>query len=300
MKYRIRVPGSTSNLGCGFDTFGLALSLYNEFIVKPSDTYSVYIHGEGSHLPRDENNLFLKVYRRCFEVWDGEEVPLKVLQINCVPTSRGLGSSSTAIVGGIMAYQVITGKNLSVEESLELAFEFESHPDNLLAAMVGGFVICATKGKKVSYVKLDFPADIKLVFAVPKLEFPTEKAREVLRKEVDLSSAVSNIQRASLFVASIFTGRYDLLRLAVEDRLHQPYRAALIPGFYKALEAGYSEGALAVFLSGSGPTVCSLCLEDPEREGRAMVRAFEEEGVRARFLVLEVDYNGAQAKSVNP
>ncbi len=300
MTHRIKVPGSTSNLGCGFDTFGLALNLYNEFVIEPSEFYSVDIQGEGSHLPRDENNLFLKVYRRCFEVWGDKEIPLRVLQINRVPTSRGLGSSSTAIVGGILAYRVMTGRTLSVEESLELAFEFEPHPDNLLPAMVGGFVVCATKRKKVNYVRLDFPADLRLVFAVPELELSTERAREVLRNEVELSSAVSNIQRASLFLASMFTGKYDLLRLAVEDRLHQPYRAGLIPGFYKVVEAGYSEGALAVFLSGAGPTVGSLCLEDPKSVGRAMVRAFEDEGVRARFLILEVDYHGAQAQSVNP
>ena len=299
MRYKIKVPGSTSNLGCGFDTFGLALQLYNTFTIEESHNYSVDIVGEGENLPRDESNLFIRVYKRCFEVFGGRERPIRVFQENQIPTSRGLGSSSTAIVGGLMAYTVISEKKLDIKELLKVAFEFEPHPDNLLPAVLGGFVVCATDKESVHFAKLEFPADLMLVFAIPDFELSTEKARSVIKRQVSLEDAINNVQRASLFLASIFTGNYQLLKEAVKDKLHQPYRAELIPGFNKVVSNGYDAGALAVFLSGAGPTVGSLCLENPEDVGKAMIEAFESVGIRAKYLVLEVDHHGARVESLN-
>ncbi len=300
MKYKITVPASTSNLGCGFDTFGLALKLYNHFTVEPFNYYQVEIEGEGKHLPKDENNLFVKVYKECYRVFGGEELPLKVLQENNIPTSRGLGSSSTAIVGGIMAYQAISQKNLTIEDALRVAYRFEPHFDNILPAMVGGFVICANREGTVHYVKLPFPADLKLVFAIPEFELSTEEARKVIKKDISLQDAINNIQRSNLFLASLVTGMYPLLKESVEDRLHQPYRSKLIPAYHEVLEAGYGAGALAVFLSGAGPTIGSICLEEPKRVAQAMVEAFKGSGIEAKALVLEPDEDGSRCESINP
>mgnify|MGYP001770654633 CR=1 FL=1 len=290
---KILVPASTSNLGAGFDTFGLALELYNSFEFEPAEGYSLHVEGEGQDLPRDENNLFVRSYKRACQFFGLKEEPLRIVQKNRVPTGRGLGSSATAIVGGIMACLRLNGLDAPLEDVLKVAFEFEPHPDNILPALVGGFVVCATDGERVSYVKLDFPKELKVVVCVPEFELSTKKAREVLRKEVPLWDAVYNVQRSALLVASLMKGRFDLLKEAVKDRLHQPYRAGLVPGFYRVLDSAYSAGAVAVFLSGAGPTVASLCLEKEEQVGRAMVGAFEGEGIRSKYLVLGVSERGA-------
>ena len=218
------VPATTTNFGAGFDTFGLALNLYNSFSVKESDRFEIEIEGEGKDLPRDESNLVVRVYKRACELKGVNPKPFFLKQVNSVPTSRGLGSSATAIVGGLLIFERLTKKELSLEEKLKIAYEFEPHPDNLIPALVGGFVICLGG---YSFHKLEFPKDISLVFAVPDFELSTQRAREVLRREVPLEDAVFNIRRASLFIASILSGNYELLKEATQDRLHQPFRRSL-------------------------------------------------------------------------
>ncbi|RLJ70167.1 homoserine kinase [Hydrogenivirga caldilitoris] len=290
---KLLVPATTTNFGSGFDTFGLALNLYNTFEFRESDAFGVEVEGEGKELPRDENNLLIRVYKRACEVFGVPVKPFKLKQVNEVPTARGLGSSATAIVGGIEACVRLHSLEVNLEDKMKVAFEFEPHPDNLLPAFVGGFVVCVQNGGLV-YNRLDFPDELSLVFAVPDFELSTEEARRVIKREVSLKDAVFNIQRASLLVSAILTGKYELLRTAVEDRLHQPYRAKLIKGFEKVLEAGYSAGAYAVFLSGAGPTVCAISSgEVKDRVGSAMIEAFEREGVRAKVLHLKGSGKGA-------
>ncbi len=291
---RLLVPATTTNFGAGFDTFGLALNLYNTFEFEKSDTFSVEIEGKGKDLPKNENNLVIKVYKRACEIFGVDLKPFRLRQINKVPTARGLGSSATAIVGGIEACVRFHSLDVDLEEKLRIAFEFEPHPDNLLPAFVGGFVICVQNGE-LRFSKLEFPEDLILVFAVPDFELSTEEARRVIKREISLKDAIFNIQRASLFVSALLTGRYELLKTAVEDRLHQPYRSKLVKGFNRVLEAGYSAGAYAVFLSGAGPTVCAIVSEDlADGVGRAMKNAFLEEGVRAEILLLRAESKGAR------
>lgn len=288
----VKVPASTSNLGSGFDAFGLSLELYNHFYVDFSDSYSVEVEGYGKELPKDESNLFIKAYKRACSYFGIEEKPISVKQVNHVPTARGLGSSATAIVGGIASCLKLNGLRAEVRDILKVAFEFEPHPDNLLPALLGGFLVCATEDREVSYLRLNFPEDLKVVVCIPEFELSTERARAVLRREVSLEDAVFNLQRSALLVGALLSERFDLLKEAVKDRLHQPYRSILIPGFYKVMERAYEAGALAVFLSGAGPTVASFCL-DGEKVGRAMTQAFQEEGIRAEHMVLGVSYEGA-------
>jgi len=288
----LRVPASTSNLGAGFDTFGLALNLHNYFTAQPWDRWEFEIEGEGQELPQNEENLFARVYLKACELFSQKPIPLKVKMENHIPTARGLGSSATAIVSAIKLWEHFYQRTLSLEERLRIAFEFEPHPDNLLPAFLGGFLVCAV-GEKVYYQRLDFPEELKVVVCIPDFELSTKKAREVLRQEVPLKDAVYNIQRASLLVASLCKRDYQSLREAVKDRLHQPYRRSLIPNFERVLESAYSEGALAVFLSGAGPTIASFCLEGEDKIGSAMVYAFEEAGISAKYLSLKVDKEGA-------
>ena len=289
---KLKVPASTTNFGSGFDTFGLALDIYNTFEFEPSDSYSVHVEGYGKDLPRDESNLVIKVYRRACEVFGLEEVPFTLRQVNEVPTARGLGSSATAIVGGVEICCAIHGKDIPLEEKIKVAFEFEPHPDNIVPAFVGGFVICVGDGTQ--FVRMDFPSDLVLVFAVPDFEVPTERSRSVVRNLVTLEDCVFNLRRASLLVFALIRGRYDLIRTAVEDRIHQPFRSGFVPGFDKVKEASYREGSLGVFLSGAGPSVCSITTRDKaEAVGEIMRKTFEEVGVRVNIIVAEPSAKGA-------
>ncbi len=293
----IDVPATTTNFGAGFDTFGLALELYNVFEVRHSDSYRVQIFGnEGKSLPADESNLFIRVYKRVCEILGVRETPLELKQFNSVPVARGLGSSATAIVGGIECALRLTGVNLSVEDKLKLAFEFEPHPDNLLPALVGGFTVSAVDGDKVFYSRFDFPSELKLVFVIPDFELSTERARNALKKRFSREEVVFNVQRASLFIAALLGREYGLIKEAVRDKLHQPKRAALVKGFNEVLSAGYEAGAYGVFLSGAGPTVCAICESEEDKVGSEMVRAFQDEGVSARYKILKASSEGCKVK----
>ncbi len=295
---KLTVPATTTNFGSGFDAFGLALSLRNTFWVEFSDDFQVEVKGFSSGIPTDERNLFIKVYRRTCQVLGLKETPIHLIQENRVPPARGLGSSATAIVGGIEASLLLHGKELSLEDKLRIAYEFESHPDNLLPAFVGGFTVCATDGKSLSYLKLSFPRELRLVFAVPSYELSTQEARKVLPRELSLPDAVYNLQRSALFVASLLTGRYELLGEATKDRIHQPYRARLIPGFEEALRGAYEAGALAVFLSGAGPSLCAIVRDGEEEVGRAMRESLERaSGREVEVLRLEAEERGVIAYS---
>lgn len=295
--FKISVPASTSNLGPGFDALGLALTLYNEFYVEPSEKFSVEIEGEGKReLPKDETNLFLKAYRSSME-YLGFDQPIRVKLVNRIPLGRGLGSSATAIVGGILAAEKISGKKLSLPEVIDVAFKFEPHPDNVLPAYTGGFVVAATNGD-LHYVKLDWPEDLKVVIVVPELFLSTEESRSVLPESYKRSEVIFNVQRVALLLGALQKRDYGLLKEAVKDRIHQPYRCDLIPSFWEVVSEGYKAGAHAVYLSGAGSCIGALATENFEEIGRAMCNVFDSLGIESRFLVLDVDENGARVEEI--
>ncbi len=294
---RLNVPATTTNFGSGFDTFGLALDLFNTFEIEESKGFEVHVEGYGQDLPRDENNLLIKVYKRACKVFGVKERPLKVKQINRVPTARGLGSSATAIVGGIEACLRINNLDVPLEDKLKVAFEFESHPDNLLPAFLGGFVICVQDEERIIYKRLNFPSDISLIFAVPDYEVSTQEARKVLKKSVPIEDAVFNIQRASLLVSALLSKDYSLLKVGVQDRLHQPYRSSLVKGLKEVMSACYREGALAVFLSGAGPTICAMSFEkDRDKVAEVMREVLISLNVEVRILKLKPSERGVFAE----
>ncbi|WP_457680341.1 homoserine kinase [Thermovibrio sp.] len=293
MRFKVSVPASTSNLGPGFDALGLALKLYNDFIVEPSDFYSVEIEGEGaSELPKDERNLFLRTYRSTME-YLGKNQPIKVKQVNRIPLGRGLGSSATAIVGGILAAQKISGKELSLAEVIDVAFKFEPHPDNVLPAYTGGFVVAATNGD-LTYIKLDWPEELKVIIVVPELFLSTEESRSVLPETYPKEDVIFNVQRVALLMGALWKKDFGLLKEAVKDRLHQPYRCDLIPSFWEILTEGYKAGAYAVYLSGAGSCIGALADKNFDEIGRAMCNVFDALGIESRYLVLDVDKEGAK------
>lgn len=299
MAIKVEVPASTSNLGAGFDTFGLALTLYNTFEVEESNQFEVEIIGEGADkLSKGDDNLFLKVYKRTCKELGIPCKPIRVVQKNNVPLGRGLGSSATAILGGIITATALGGINLTTDEVLKIAFHFESHPDNLVPALVGGFVTCAVDHDKVYFERIEFPKELQILVLIPEFEILTEEARKVLPKEVSLKDAVFNIQRATLLISALVNRDFDLLRVAVEDRLHQPFRGKLLKGFDTFKELAYSFGADAVFISGSGSTIGVFTRKNADQIGEEGVRLYREMGISAKYLVLEADEKGARWSKV--
>jgi len=295
MAIKVVVPASTSNLGAGFDTFGLALTLYNTFEVVEGNQFEVEIIGEGAdRLSKGEGNLFLQAYRRTCQELGIPCKPIKVVQKNNVPLGRGLGSSATAILGGIIGATALGDVNLSTDEILKIAFSFERHPDNLVPALVGGFVTCAVDGHKVYFERIEFPKELQILVLIPEFEILTEEARKVLPREVSLKDAVFNIQRATLFISALVNRDFDLLRVAVEDRLHQPFRGKLLKGFNSFKELAYSLGADAVFISGSGSTIGVFTRKNADQIGKTGVKLYGEMGIPAKYLVLEADEKGTR------
>ena len=295
---KVRVPATTANLGAGFDTFGLALTLYNEFEVEEADGVFIESYPENEFLKNPENNLFIKVVKYLCEAEGKTFHGAKLKQTVNIPVARGLGSSATAIVAGILTGFAVHKKPLTDEEFFKVAYLFEPHPDNLLPAWKGGLTAALKTEDKTYYSKIDFPQELKAVVVIPDFELSTELARSVLPKEIPLKDAVFNIQRVSLFIRALQEKRFDLLKVAMEDRLHQPYRKSLIPNFDKVIQYAYDAGTVGASLSGAGSTMLAFALDNFDKIGQAMVSAFSEAGINAKYLVLDVDTEGAKVEIV--
>jgi homoserine kinase len=291
MEFILKVPASMSNLGAGFDTFGLAVNLYNVFNVKSSRTFSI------SFIDLDikpEENLFLKVYKRCIEIFSEEEMPVSITIKTEIPFSRGLGSSSSAIIGAIKTFSLLYEKELSYRDIFKIAYEFEPHPDNLVPALVGGFNVCLKDEEQTFFNTIDFPEELKIIAIIPDIKISTEEARKILPAKMDIKDAIYNIQRSNLLLSSLVLKRFELLKEAVKDKLHQPYRKSLIPFYDNIEKIAYDRGAKAVFISGSGSTIGIFALENEEIIGKTCVEFLKSKGVDGTYKILSVDKEGAR------
>jgi homoserine kinase len=239
-----------------------------------------------------ENLAYQAIARLYQEV--GQPAPSLALHLeNAIPVSRGLGSSSTAIVGGLVGANALLGEPLDRERLLALAVEIEGHPDNVAPALLGGIQVTSLTEEGLLRLAIPPPAGLRAVVCVPEARVSTHAARQVLPAQYSRADAVFNIGRVSLLVAALLTGRTDLLRVGMQDRIHQPYRAELIPGFQAALDGALAAGAAGACLSGSGSTMLALTTGDPSSVGEAMVAAVRAAGSGARWLALEPDTEGA-------
>jgi len=298
-KVRVTVPASTTNLGPGFDVLGMALNLYNAFEVgiSESNETKIEIEGEGSDsLPRDESNMVFQCAKRVFEEIGEKTPPLNIKIINNIPLARGLGSSGTAIIGGLMSANALSGNRLTDQQILNLATEIDGHPDNVSASILGGVVIAAQTDNGVISMKLDMPKPLRVVAVVPDFHIITTKARELLPKTVDIKTAVFNISRASLLVAGLTTGDFRLLDVSMEDKLHQPFRAELIPGIYDVFKSAKAvTDNVAVTISGAGSTISAFCYDtDACAIGENMCKAFLNHNVKSYALILDIDQEGTK------
>ena len=291
---RVRVPATTANLGCGFDVLGLALKIYNTFTmtITPEPGWRAMLP-DGVDLPSNADNLVFKAAQALFDEVGNEPAGLQLLLDMDIPLARGLGSSSAAIVGGLLAANALAGNVMTRDTLLDMAVDMEGHPDNVTPALMGGLTLSYEVDGRHAFLPLDFPTDLSLIVAIPDFELPTAKARAVLPPQISRADAVFNCGRTALLVAALEMKRYDLLPAAMDDRLHQPFRAALVPGMEDAMAAGYRANALGVVLSGAGPTLVALARSEPQAVASAIRDAFAAHHVTCRTQFVQSDVEGA-------
>ena len=295
---RVRIPATTANCGPGFDTLGIACTLYNEValeVLEPGDEVQIRVTGDGADtLPVGDRNLVLRSVRMVLDRTEKKSSGLRLTLHNNIPLSRGLGSSSAAIVGGVIAANAVIGNRFSRDELLDMATQLEGHPDNVAPALMGGFTVSVMKGARVTCLRLPVPRELKLVVCIPEFRLSTHKARQAIPASVTHRDAVYNVSRTALLVGALASGQLGYLADALDDKLHQPYRSALIPGMSDVFAAGKAAGALGVAMSGAGPSLMAYTVEKADDIGVAMVRAFRAHDIQSRYLCLGVDCNGAQ------
>lgn len=304
MKVLVKVPATTANLGPGFDALGLALNLWNEaeFVSTDDNKINVSVNGEG--VDKLHTNADNAIAEAALQIYDlvGKSCPgLQIDCLNRVPLGSGMGSSSAAMLTGMLGANTLLGNPLTDEEILKLAIETEGHPDNVAPAMLGGLVASIVHEQRVISMKLPARANhgsIHTTVVLPDFDFPTKQARAILPKQIERKDAIYNISRAVLVTEALRTGDLELLGIAMKDSLHQPYRLPLIPGAIAALEAGKKAGAAAVALSGAGPSLIAFSSTTEIRIGEAMKRAFESAGMNARVFELDTSYEGAEVSII--
>jgi homoserine kinase len=300
----IRVPASTSNLGSGFDAIGLALKLYLKMRVQKlgpdAASHKIDVMGEDADLiPTDDTNMAVRALALAGER-EGIPVPRLHLVIeNQIPVARGLGGSGAAIIAGLTAFEAITGCTLGEEKVLTYAFELEGHADNVAPSVMGSLVAtCLTEEGKIKYLQSEWPRELKIIAVVPSFHLSTKTARSILPSDISLKDAVFNLQRAVLLWPALMGRRYDLVREAMKDRVHQPYRQNLVPGLAEALQIREMDGLVGVALSGAGPTIIALASSNFQRIGQEIVSCFEKNQVAARILILDADPQGRTVSRV--
>ena len=301
---RLKVPATTANLGSGFDTLGMALNLYNIFTVTeilPEGEYRSEIWGEGVDLLKDaRKNMLVTSYLKACDEWGLSPKGFAFESCNAVPLNRGLGSSSTAVVAGVTLANIISGANFPEAELLRVMTKIEGHPDNVVPCYIGGMTVSCWDGESLRYVRLPaLPEDLNVIAAVPDFEVHTEDARRILPESVPFRDAVFNVSHASILCAAWAMGRWDLLRVGMEDRLHQTHRAKLFPG--ETGEKFFSEIAnhpdcVATAISGSGPTMIAIVHGPAAKLSEAMCRIFTEGGAASHFFVLNCAPSGTVAE----
>ena len=267
MKVTARVPATTANLGPGFDCFGMALPLYNEITIEetvmPGTGIEISIISENKDdldimtIPMDKDNIVYKAVELLYNSIGQTPSELKITIKSGIPITRGLGSSAAVIVGGLMAANELLGRPADEAALLSIATDIEGHPDNVTPAIVGGTVIASQENDgSVVYRKLNWPDEWNIMVCVPDYELATDIARSVIPKEIPLKDATFNLKRSAMFVQAVLTKDEELMKLALTDKLHQPYRMKLVPGLNEIIDnLKHEEDVIGCVLSGAGPTI---------------------------------------------
>ena len=296
--FSVAVPASSANVGCAFDCAAIALNLYLRASAAPlkSGFEIAYRGADADRIPRDDSNLIVQAMRRTAAESNASLPPLRLDVQNDIPLGVGLGSSAAAIVAGILLGGALCGAKLAPADALRLAVEIEGHPDNVAAALHGGFAVAATVASADAIVaKANVSPNLNFIAIIPEVPLPTEKARAVLPAQYSRRDVVANLQRTALLAARFFSGG-QLSPELFSDALHQPYRSPLVPGIAECLAFRHPDVA-GIFLSGAGSAVMAITRRNTAKIGAALVEKFRSMGTDARALALKADNRGARLSS---
>ena len=259
----ILIPATSANLGPGFDALGLSLKLFNSVKIEPSKFSSVSINGEGSDsVNLKRNNIFLSIFNEIFLELTGKNENFRVVFENNIPFSRGLGSSSAVIVGAIASAYEMAGFKASKSVVLNKAIIYETHPDNISPAVYGGFISAIVKNGSVYANKINLSDDIKAVVVIPNKPMSTASSRQILPKNYTMKECVNNLSHAAFLTSCFYEKRYDLLRIASEDMMHEERRMSALEELFEVRKVAYENGALMSTLSGSGSSFLNIAYKD--------------------------------------
>lgn len=309
MKVSVKVPASSANLGPGFDCLGLALPIYNtitiEETVLPGTGIEINLLSEEEEnidemifdsIPRDENNIIYKAVEMLYNSIGQEPSELKINIQSQIPITRGLGSSSSVIVGGLLAANKLLGSPADETALLAIATEVEGHPDNVAPAILGGFVLSNQEDDgTITCCKLHWPEEWDLTVCIPDFELSTNVARSVLPQEVPMADAVFNAKHLAMLIQAVNTSDAKLMKLALKDRLHQPYREKLVPGMKEITEAfKHEDNVLGVVLSGAGPSMLIISHKYDVDKIKSIVREiWDKQNIKSDIRTLKVEEQGA-------
>lgn len=292
---KVRVPATSANIGPGFDSMGLALGLYNYVTAEETDQgLKIDILDDSrKFLANDERNLVYTSMKAVFDKVGYQPKGIHLTLENNVMVTRGLGSSSAGIVSGLVAANEMTGNQLSADTLLYMAADIEGHSDNVTPALLGGFTVNVKQNNRIQYVRTEIKDDLRFATLVPDFFLQTKKARSVLPRSVSMRDAVYNTGRSALLAASIMSGKYENIRAAVGDKLHQRYRKRLIPRMDELFRCCYANGALGVYLSGAGPTIVAIVHRDNQTFEEAMNEVLSQRMRNWKLYMLKADNRGA-------
>ena len=290
---KVRIPATSANIGSGFDSLGVAVNMYNYVYLQEAEGITITSR-DWADIPLDEENLVYKTAKYLHDLCGRPLRGLEIEQINNIPLARGLGSSSACIIGGLLGANEMMGCPLTQDEIIDIAAVMEGHPDNSTPALTGGLITAVLDNGKVYYVKQEVLGELKFAAIIPDFELHTSQARGVLPQSLPHTDARFNLSRAALMAVSLYSGKYENLRAAADDRLHQPYRIGLIPGGDKVMEACYQNGAYAAYISGAGSAIMAIFNDrvlDFEQKTRDDLDSM---GLHSwKLHILSIDNNGA-------
>lgn len=305
MKVSVKVPATSANLGPGFDCLGLALPIYNEITVEetvmPGSGIEINVIEDTEKcdilsIPMDENNIVYKAIELLYNFVGQTASDMKITIKTNIPVTRGLGSSASVIVGGIMAANKLLGSPADDAVLLSIASEVEGHPDNVTPAMFGGFCVASMENDgSVSYSKIEWPEDWKLTVLIPDYELDTKIARSILPESVSISDASFNIRKACMLVDAVYRKDADLMKKCLKDKLHQPYREQLIKGFKELAELlENKDDILGCVISGAGPTILVISKNDGfEKVENDVKNIFEMLNVSCDIRTMDIENEGS-------
>ena len=297
-KVTIRSPGTTANMGSGFDCIGMALEIFNIISVELSDCFNISITGEGANtLSLGPENMIYQAIQTVFEKTRQSIPTMRITCQNDIPINRGLGSSAAAVVGGLMAGNIMSGRRLSDKDLLHLANQLEGHLDNISPALLGGCQIVVKDGEDIISTPVPISCGMFAVILIPELEISTDKGRRLLPSKVNLTDAVFNIGRAALLAVTLATGQTEALRIATQDAIHQNARQSLYPTTPRIIQSALDAGAYGAFLSGSGSSVLALTGANHDQIAKAMMNTATNENIKSVTKILCPCSSGASVIS---